>query len=117
MRRSLFGGQCKLTFISTKYRKASSYDKKKKENRRKTVMPMLKEERICRNCLAFEPTTNECRKHSPSLSKERPWPVVEEDWWCFQGRWKKYSEITGAIEEYDREWVDVYSISEKEKLK
>ena len=80
-------------------------------------MSMDKDEKICRNCLYYESTQSECRLRTPSLVKHKPWPVVEENWWCFQGRWKKYSEITGTIEEYDREWVDVYSLSEKEKLK
>jgi hypothetical protein len=79
-------------------------------------MPMPKEERICRNCLAFEPTTKECRKHSPSLSKERPWPIVEEDWWCFYGCWKRHSDITGTIESYDREFDDLYSPMEKARI-
>jgi hypothetical protein len=48
--------------------------------------------KVCKTCYAFEPTTRECRRRSPSLSMDGPWPRVQEDWWCCRGRWSEILE-------------------------
>jgi len=60
-------------------------------------MPMTKDEKICRACLYYlhvEETDGECRK-SPTV-------VHKSDYdWCSEGWWKKFSDISGKVEDYE----------------
>jgi len=81
-------------------------------------MSIPRDEMVCENCIYWyhtgePPHIGQCRAKHPVLFKAdtgetfTEFPVTASHWWCGDGVWERYSEITEDIQSYGYDNIDL----------